>query len=211
MIKNIFFITLLYLLLLAPFNARASYFTIHLNNGNIIKTEKHWENDLNVCFFILNGEAEIPKNLISHIASTEGSLNNNILLYLPDYSGEKTGATASMSNNNQKTEIISDLKDRISVINSNIENLKKNKTIYINQKENHAAYRKNIEEKLGKLKNTPYITSKDLKERTALSHDKIIDAENKIEEANRQISNTENMIANQERMKKRMEKELRNQ
>ena len=110
--------------------------------------------------------------------------------------------------NKAGAEIVSDLKDRIDVIDSNIVNLTKNRQIHINKKLMFTGTKEKAEERIEKMKKSSYITSKDLKERTDLEQSRIMDAESKIAESDGNIQNTEKMIKNQTRIKERLAAEL---
>lgn len=214
MIKNTFsIITLCIILSLISRNAHAVYFTIQLKNGNKIKTGKYWEEGQNIRFFIQGGYVELPNKIIKHIARSDGTLDSQRLYYppesLPEFSvGEQLKETAFPSDDEQKADMINDIEDRISVTETNIENLNKNKNTYSNRREKYIIEKDKLYEKIEKLNKDSYITSKDLKERIGLQESKIADAEQKIKEIDTEIKRTEDMLASQKRMKKRLETEL---
>jgi septal ring factor EnvC (AmiA/AmiB activator) len=213
MIKNAFFITLCIILSLISRNAHAVYFTIQLKNGNKIKTGKYWEEGQNIRFFIQGGYVELPNKIIKHIARSDGILDSGGLYYPPqslsEFSeGEQLKETAFPSEDEQKADMINDIEDRISVTETNIENLNKNKKTYLSRREKYIIEKDKLYEKIEKLNKDSYITSKDLKERIGLQESKIADAEQKIKEIDTEIKRTEDMLASQKRMKKRLETEL---
>lgn len=207
--RNAFASAIFAILFFIVSDAYSAFYTIHLNNGNTIRTEKYFDMGKNIHFFLKSGSVGLPKKIIKHITTTDGSLNSSRLLYAPEAPQEEIPAEISYrSEDKQRAEVVDDITDRISVIDSNLDNLAKNKNSYIIQRENYIKNKIKTEERLEKLTNSPYITSEDLKERTELEQSKIMDIEQKIEENQAQINNTENMIENQKRMKKRLGSEL---
>lgn len=190
-------------------NAYAVYFTIQLKNGNTIKTEKYWEEGQNILFFTQEGLVGLPNKIIKHIAASDGNLTSGSVYYPPEPTEEEQLIkAASISDESQKADIINDIKDRIDVIEANIENLKKNKQTYLNQRAKYIKDKQKAKKKFERLQGDSYITSEDLKDRIKLEESKIMDAEQKIEEVDGQIKNTQNMLDSQARMIKRLRNEL---
>ena len=210
MIKNTFFITTLCIILsFISRNVHAVYFTIQLKNGNKIKTEKYWEEGRDIRFFIQGGYIRLPNKIIEHIARSDGTLKIESLYYPPKPSEEEQIVkTAPPSTDEQKTDMINDIKDRISVTETNIENLIKNKNTYLSRREKQIKEKDKIQRKIGELNKDSYIPSKDLKERIELQESKIKDIEQKIEQIDVEIKRTEDMLGSQKRMKGRLQTEL---
>ncbi len=212
MIKNIIFIAVFSALSFISLDAHSYYFLIELKNGNVIETEKYWEEGKYIRFFVNSGSAGIPKRMISNIVKNDGILSAADFSYESE-SAEEDEAYEEFSrlDSRNQSDIIEDIKDRISVIESNIANLKTNKQTYINQKERYLRDKERAEERYEKIKNSPFMTSKDLKVRTELELSKKMDAEKKIEDVERRIQTTGKMLESQERMRERLQDELAQQ
>lgn len=211
MIRIVFFIALCIAFLAGPLDAvHAGYFAIQLKNGNVLKTEKYWQDGQNIFFFTQSGTVGLPSSIINHISTTDGSLSTGTIYY-PDSeinNEQQDEVAGSASVNANKDQMMSDLQDRIAVADTNIINLARNKETYINQKEKYIQDKEKAQTRSSRLKSDPYVTSGDLRERTGLEEGKIMDADQKIKELDSQIQNTDNMIESQKRMKIRLENEL---
>jgi hypothetical protein len=212
MIKNAYFILICIFLSFLSSNAYAVYFTIQLTNGNKIKTEKYTQKDQTICFYIDAGSVRLPNKIIKQIATSNGIMGSKTLYYPSQLSSEiseNEQLTEETGEDKKKTEIIAELKDRISITEANIENLVKNIGFYLRKKERYNKDKERADERNEAIiRGDLYLDSKDRKERGTLEQNKIMDAENKTKEVEQQIKSTEKMLENQKRMKKRLQKEL---
>ncbi len=188
-------------------HAWGGYFTIYLHNGNSIKTEKYVKKNSDLLFYTEAGSAIIPGKLIKQIGSNDGILTSSV--YYQPQSPDEASGLAKLDVQNKKTEeIIADINDRISVTETNIVNLLKNKETYAKRKQRYGSDKERAQKRIDTLQQDSYISSKDLNERRDLEQRKISDADTKINETNQEIQNTEKMLESQKRMKQRLENEL---
>ena len=222
--KKTFIITLCVCLLFISYKAYGLYFTIHLKNGNSIRAENYWsDDDTGVRFFTESGYVTLPKGIIDYVAKSDGFLSTSVSLTpqsieepgLEELEDEEPLAdrgtrqpASQVPGDEDKTALIADLSDRIIVIDTNIENLQRNKLTYLARRDRHLQDKEKAESRLANLPNTPYITSEDLKERTTLEEQKMNEVEEKISQIDTQIAGTDRMLENQMRMGDRLKEEL---
>ena len=65
---------------------------------------------------------------------------------------EEKKAPAALSEKEAAQERVSSITDQLAVINANLENLSKNKTVFIAQKEQYAQQKQKIEERIERIK-----------------------------------------------------------
>jgi len=187
-----------------------AYFSLHLKNKNCINTEKYWQDGQTIFFFAQNGTVGLPSALIDHIAAATGDLTTGTIYY-PDDAFDKELLSAEVQPKNayaNKDEIMSDLQDRIAVLETNIASLTKNLETYNNQRAKYNNDKEKAHNRLARLETDSYLTSTDRQERASLEESKVMDIDNNLKHVDSQIQNTENMLESQKRMKMRLENEL---
>jgi len=204
-------------LLLIAINAQAFYFTIQLHNGNEMSTAQYWEDGDKINFYARSGTVAIPKAMIKNITKVDGSLESEPV-YLsadlltdeteePDYETppmeDKTGFGAE-----QTEEFKADLRDRLNIIGSNLENLERNKEMFMRQREGYEQDRETARERISALDKETLLSPDERAERTQLENARIQDADTKIARVDDQIRNNARLIDAQNNMKTRLEKEL---
>jgi hypothetical protein len=204
-------------LLLIAINAQAFYFTIQLQNGNEMKTAQYWEDGDKISFYARSGTVSLPKAAIKNIIKVDGALESEPV-YLstdlltdeteePDYESplleDKPGFGAE-----QTEEFKADLRDRLSIIGSNLENLERNKEMFTRQREGYEQDREKARERIAALDKETLLSPDERAERTQLENAKIQDADTKIARVDDQIRNNARLIDAQNNMKARLEKEL---
>lgn len=213
--KNILILCLAMLLTMIGSQADALYFTIQLKNGNEINVEKYWGEGENIHFYSHGGSIALPKASIKTILKhDDGTLGQGTIEYAAPESfnvleGTQTENTAPVPSVAKADEnLINDIKDRLKVVESNISSLTEKRDFYLNQKNSFIMDKEKAEERIAKLKDTPFMTSEDLKERIEIEESQTLDAEEKIKEVDVQIKHTDDMLSNQRRVKNRLESQL---
>lgn len=201
-----------------PVTTEASYFTILLKNGNDIDVSNYWDSGSKIRFYTDEGRVEIPKLIIRNISTAKGTLETDVGFYPTDnyfdQLEEKRSREELLATGPEEilaprdSEIKSDIEDRLSIMDINIENLNKNKAIYTTQKQElldkKSKYDKRIEEWRKDTYTDPDITGKKIYSLT----DNINQVEEKIETIDQKIDQTENLLEKQKSMRKRLEKQL---
>lgn len=211
-IKNVYFIVVLGVVIFLSCNAHAVYFTIQLNNGNEIKSDKYWDEGDSIRFYTKEGLVAIPHTLIKQIVSSDGAL-------ALDDTGAELGAVAapeersqellnSRADENKKAEIVSEIKDRMAVIDSNLDSLAKNREVYSKQTEQFLQQKQKSAARVTQLKTDPYTSPKDQKDSIDFEESKLKDIDDKIKDMEAKNQNADKMIEAQQRMKTRLEGEL---
>ena len=109
----------------------------------------------------------------------------------------------------EKTEeFIADLRDRLSIIGSNLENLSRNEAMYKKQREGFEQDQARSRERIAKINEGTIQDPSARAERIQLEEAKIQDAEAKIARTDDKIRNNARLIDAQNKMKARLEKEL---
>jgi len=211
-ILNIIIAVVVSILLYASHNAYAVYYTIQLKNGNEIKSDKYWKEGEIIRFYTKEGVVGIPDKIIGQIVTMTGTVDlqskDEVMEALSsEVQPEQTEALAG-DTGSKRDEIIDDIKDRIIVIESNLETLTKNRSLYISQNEQYQQQKQKAEERIQKLKNDPYVNPKDSKDSIDFEESKLKDIEDKITGAEAKIQNADRMIEAQMRMKERLEGEM---
>lgn len=213
-IKNILAIAAYAVLTFFAFNAYGAYFIIQLKNGNEIKSDKYWEDGDAIRFYTRDGVVGIPQDIIKQIVPGTGTFelqsSTEVLESLDTTSEQQPakGVLATQTEENKKTELVNDIKDRITITETNLENLAKNKNVYMSQNEQFLQQKQKSEERLATLKNDPFVSPKDLKESIEFEESRLKDIQDKIKDMETKIQNNDKMIETQQRMKARLEGEL---
>ncbi len=217
MSKNYLWIIGSITLLLIAINAQAFYFTIQLHNGNEMKTAQYWEDGDKISFYARSGTVSLPKAMIKNIMKVDGALESEPV-YLsadpltdateePDYETplleDKPGFGAE-----QTEEFKADLRDRLNIIGSNLENLERNKEMFMRQREGYEQDRAKATERIAATDKETLLSADERTDRMQLENAKIQDAEAKITRVDDQIRNNARLIDAQNNMKARLEKEL---
>lgn len=190
----------------------AVYYTIQLTNGNEIKSDKYWEDGDMVRFYTKEGVVGIPKKLIGKIVTSTGTIDlqtqEQVLEAIKDEQQSEQSELPAAAEVNKNEERLNDIKDQIVVIESNLETLTKNRTLYTAQLEQYQQQKQKSEERVRALTSDRFVTAKDSKESIEFEQSKIKDFEDKIREAEEKIQRTDKMIEAQKRMRERLEGEL---
>jgi len=217
MFKKAILITLISAFIL-PLTIEASYFTILLKNGNNIDVNSYWDSDSKIRFYTDKGKVEIPKIIIRNISTAEGSLEPTVGFYPTDEYFDQLEKTKNkeelLTTETEEilaprdSEIKNDIKDRLSIMDINIDNLKKNKNIYTTQKlgllDKKTKYDSRIEEWRKDRITDPDITGKKIYNLA----DKLNQVDEKIKTIEHKIIQTENLLDKQKSMQKRLKKQL---
>jgi hypothetical protein len=218
MLKKAIFIILISVFTL-PLISEASYYTILLKNGNNIDVSNYWDLKSKILFYTDEGKVEIPKVIVSNISNADGVLEPKIGFYPTeeyfDQLEETKNKEALLSTETEEKPIITEkditneINDRLSVINTNIDSLNKNKNIYTVRKQDlideKAKYEKII---WGGRNTTTYSDPVRQSKRIDSLNDNISQVEEKIETMEQKIIQTENLVVKQQSMRKRLEKQL---
>jgi hypothetical protein len=204
-------------LLLIAINAQAFYFTIQLHNGNEMNTAQYWEDGDKISFYARSGTVSLPKAAIKNIIKVDGALESEPVYLsadsLPDETEEPGYETPPPEDKpafgaEQSEEFKADLRDRLSIIGSNLENLERNKEMFERQREGYEQDREKARERIAALDKETLLSADERTDRTQLENAKIQDAEAKIARVDDQIRNNARLIDAQNSMKARLEKEL---
>ena len=204
-------------LLLIAINAQAFYFTIQLHNGNEMNTAQYWEDGDKISFYARSGTVSLPKAAIKNITKVDGALESEPV-YLsadlltdeteePDYETPLLQRTTGFGAE-QTEEFKADLRDRLSIIGSNLENLDRNKEMFERQRKGYEQDRERARERIAALDKETLLSADERTDRMQLENAKIQDAETKITRVDDQIRNNARLIDAQNNMKARLEKEL---
>ncbi|MBM4310885.1 MAG: hypothetical protein FJ119_08065 [Deltaproteobacteria bacterium] len=204
-------------LLLVAINAQAFYFSIQLHNGNEMKTAQYWEDGDKISFYTRSGTVSVPRAMIKNITKVDGSLESETVYSTPELLGimdeepeeelfspqDETGVSAERTE-----EFIADLRDRLNIINSNIENLGRNRELFIRQREGYEQDRQRAQDRIAEAKKESLLSAADRAERIQLENAKTSDTEAKMARVDEQLRNNARLIDAQNKMKARVEKEL---
>jgi len=214
--KNYLWIIGSIVLLLIAINAQAFYFTIQLQNGNEMKTAQYWEDGDKISFYARSGTVSLPKKAIKNITRVDGSLESEPVYLSSDIlteSTEEPGYEAPFAETSgfgaeQTEEFIGDLRDRLSIITSNRENLLRNQDMFRRQREGYEEDQERARERIATINEGTVQDPTARSERIQLEEAKIQDAKTKIERVDDKIRNNARLIDAQDKMKARLEKEL---
>jgi len=217
MSKNYLWIIGSITLLLIAINAQAFYFTIQLHNGNEMKTAQYWEDGDKISFYARSGTVSLPKAMIKNIMKVDGALESEPVYLsadaLPDTTEEPDYETPLLEDKpgfgaEQTEEFKADLRDRLNIIGSNLENLERNKEMFMRQREGYEQDREKARERIAAADKETLLSADERTDRMQLENARIQDAEAKITRVDDQIRNNARLIDAQNNMKARLEKEL---
>ena len=218
MLKNVIFIILISSLTL-PLISEASYYTILLKNGNNIEVSNYWDLKSKILFYTDEGKVEIPKVIISNISNVEGKLESKIGFYPTDEYFDQLEQTKNKEEllsteieekpTISETDITNEIKDRLSIIDINIANIRKNKSTYATQKQELIEKKVKYERMLEDNRNaSTYTDPVRQNSRIESVNNNISQIEEKIAAIEQKIIQTEDLIEKQQSMRKRLEKQL---
>jgi hypothetical protein len=193
------------------------YFTMELKNGNELVTDYYTADNSSIVRFYTNeGAVAIPKSIIKNIKSNDGT----VTVELEDsdqnrqaaVSGEKESREKELSAAGQATaaelERLNSINDQLAVINANLENLSKNKNIYVTQKEQYEQQKKKSEDRIEQLKKGPDAEIEGTKQAISLEQGKLKETEVKLDDMTQRIQTNDKMFDAQQRIKQRFEEDL---
>ncbi len=218
MLKKAVFIILISAFTL-PLISEASFYTILLKNGNNIDVSNYWDLKSKILFYTDKGKVEIPKIIVSNISDGKGVLEPKIGFYPTEEYFDQLEETKNkeelLSTETEEKPVITEkditneINDRLSIIDSNIANIKKNMDIYATQKQKLIDKKAQYEKGLADNRNNTSLTDPVRKSKRIDSlTDNINQVEEKIETIEQKIVQTENLIEKQQSMRKRLEKQL---
>ena len=218
MLKKAVFIILASVFTL-PLISEASYYTILLKNGNNIDVSHYWDLKSKILFYTDKGKVEIPKIIVSNISDGKGVLEPKIGFYPTEEYFDQLEETKNkeelLSTETEEKPVITEkditneINDRLSIIDSNIANIKKNMDIYATQKQKLIDKKAQYEKGLADNRNSTSLTDPVRKSKRIDSlTDNINQVKEKIETIEQKIVQTENLIEKQQNMRKRLEKQL---
>jgi chromosome segregation ATPase len=195
------------------------YFTMQLKNGSEITTDYYSiDNSSIIRFYTNEGAVAIPKSIIKNIKSNDGIVtveleeseqNRQPAAGSENEDGQKS-PNGSLSEKEAAQERLSSINDQLAVINANLDNLSKNKNIFIAQKEQYAQQKRTIEERIERIKKegAQYAGSKEQEKNIELEQAKLKDNDAKLQDMQQRIENNEKMFDAQQRIKQRFEEDL---
>jgi len=194
------------------------YFTMELKNGNELITDHYSvDNDSVIRFYTSEGAVAIPKSIIKNIKSNDGTVTVEIdeseLKRQPAEIGEgedEQMASAPKTEKEEEQERIGSIMDQLAVIDANLDNLSKNKTLFIAQRDQYVQQQQKIQERIERVKkeNTQYADSNEQKRNLEFEQAKLKDNDAKVQDMNQRIDNNEKMFETQQRIKERFEEDL---
>ena len=105
-------------------------------------------------------------------------------------------------------ELSDDLKDRISIMDINIENLKKNNIIYAGQKQKMIDQKQKLSERAENYRKDTYTDPDTINTKVNNLQERISKIDDNISAINAKINQTDNLLIRQKNMHKRLEKQL---
>jgi hypothetical protein len=198
--------------------SHAVYFTFQLKNGNEIVTDHYTEDSNAILHFYTNeGAVALPKSSVKSIKSNDGSvsldmedeqkkaINTNIL----DENAEDT-AVAEPKDKDKDTDKdkINSINDQLFVINANLENLAKNKNLFISQQEQYQQQKQKSEERIATLKKSNEADMQGTKDAIELEQAKVKDLDSKLSDMDQRMKNNDQIFDAQQRIKQRFESDL---
>jgi chromosome segregation ATPase len=194
------------------------YFTMELKNGNELVTDYYSVDNSSIMRFYTNeGAVAIPKSIIKNIKSSDGSIaveledaeqNRQPAATGENEYGEKGQAAPGPAA--QEQERINSINDQLAVINANLDNLSKNKNIFVTQKEQYEQQKLKIDERIDKIKKegSQYADSKEQNRNIELEQGKLKETEVRIDDMTQRIESNNKMFEAQKRIKERFEEDL---
>jgi hypothetical protein len=215
--KHCFWIVGSIILLLVAINAQAFNFTIQLHNGNQVNTNKYWEDGDKISFYDRSGTVSLPKSMIKNITRYDSLQESEPLYVSPALLGDEydeldleetlpeegSGFTAE-----QTEEFIQDLRDRLSIIAANLENLNRNKEMFRGQRQGYEQDQEKARARIAEVKKDSVMGLDEMNDRIQLENAKIQDAEDKMARVDEQLRTNARLIDAQYKMKSRLEGEL---
>lgn len=205
----------------SPLVTQASFYTISLKNGNHISVENYWDLESKILYYTNEGSVELPKTIIKNISTAEGNLEPEIGFYpTDDYFDQLQEAKRKEdllsteldeepdSAGLKDKELTDDIRDRISIMDINIENLKKNKDIYNSQKQKFISQKMKIEERIQNYKNDTYTDAEIINSKIKRLNQDTEKLDNNISAVKAKIKQTENLLIRQKNMRIRLQKQL---
>jgi chromosome segregation ATPase len=200
-------------------SAHGIYFTMQLKNGNEVITDHYSvDNDSIVRFYTNEGAVAIPKSAIKNIKSNDGSVTMELEESEQNRQSAEGGAgeyegkkpSAAQSEKDAAQERLDSITDQLAVINANLENLSKNKGIFVAQKDQYAQQKQTIEERIERIKKEGVgdAPSKERERNIEFELAKLKDVDAKLQDMNQRIENNEKMFDAQQRMKQRFDEDL---
>ena len=195
------------------------YFTMQLKNGSELVTDYYSiDNSSMIRFYTNEGAVAIPKSIIKNIKSNDGTVtveleeseqNRQTAAGGENEDGEKR-PTAGVSEKEAAQARLSSITDQLAVIDANLDNLSKNKNIFITQKEQYEQQKRKIEERIEKIKKegAQYAGSKEQEKNIELEQAKLKDNDAKLQDMQQRIENNEKMFDAQQRIKQRFAEDL---
>jgi len=202
-------------LLLIAINAQAYYFTIQLHNGNELNTAQYWETDDAISFYSRSGTVTLPKTMVKNITRVDGVLESEPVYQAPDIVAAPEEDLSALPWEEppgfgaEKTEdFVADVRDRLSIISANIENLARNREMFLRQREGYEQDRERAQERIEEINRESLMSASDRADRIQLENAKISDAETKMARVDDQLRNNARLVDTQNKMKARLEREL---
>ena len=195
------------------------YFTMELKNGNELITDYYSPDNSSIMRFYTNeGAVAIPKSIIKNIKSSDGAVS----LEMEDSEQNRQPAVSEENEYPEKEPIaagkapaeaqekLNSINDQLAVINANLENLSKNKNIFVTQKEQYEQQKQKIAERIEKIKteSAQYADSKEQARVLDLEQGKLKEIEPKIDDMTQRIQNNDKMFETQQRIKQRFDEDL---
>jgi hypothetical protein len=204
------------ILLLIAINAQAYYFTIQLHNGNELNTAQYWETGDAISFYSRSGTVTLPKTMVKNIMKVDGVLESESVYQTPEISTELNDEEYPSAlpwddaprGAERTEEFIADLRDRLSIINANIDNLTRNREMFLRQREGYEQDRERAQERINEINSESLLSTSDRADRIQLENAKINDAETKMARVDDQLRNNARLVDTQNTMKVRLEREL---
>ncbi len=196
--------------------SHAVYFTLELKNGNEIITDHYSEDSSGVIHFYTDeGAVAIPKSTIKSIKSNDGSVEIDIedeqqksldSNFIEESADE---GVATPGENETKKDRINSINDQLFVINANLENLGKNKNIFISQQAQFQKQKIKSENRLMELSNSADADMKSTQDSIELEETKVRDLESKLTDIDQRLKNNEQIYEAQMRIKQRFDEDLK--
>ncbi|MBN2108424.1 MAG: hypothetical protein JW832_13445 [Deltaproteobacteria bacterium] len=195
------------------------YFTMELKNGNELITDHYSvDNDSVIRFYTSEGAVAIPRSIIKNIKSNDGTVTvdseeseqKSPTAEIGEGEGEEM-AGAPKSEKEEEQERIGSIQDQLAVIDANLDNLSKNKTLFIAQRDQYAQQQQKIQERIARIQkeNEQYAEgSPEQKRNLEFEQAKLKDNDAKLQDMNQRIENNEKMFETQQRIKQRFEEDL---
>ncbi len=209
--------TLCAAIILTPCISHAVYFTLQLKNGNELITDHYTEDGNGVIHFYTNeGAVAIQKTAIKSIKSNDGSVafdtdedkKNTGKAVFAEESAEEPAALPPQKEGESDKDRINSINDQIFIINANLENLAKNRGIFLSQQEQFQQQKQKTEDKIAALKKSSDANAQGTRDTIDLEQAKVKDLEAKLVDLDMRIKNNDQITEAQQRIKQRFEADL---